>query len=122
MEREQKLRNLLCFSARTPPADLAPVDSRLVDGNVVISIDYFKLIAASLRSLIGGRVTAYETLVERARREAILRMKQSASDMGATHIFNVKLETASIYKGQQNHIGSVEVYAYGTALIPCAKS
>jgi uncharacterized protein YbjQ (UPF0145 family) len=120
IERERTLRPILCFSARRPPDTLGPVDSRLVDGNVVISIDYFKLVAASLRSLIGGRISAYESLLERARREAILRMKQSAKDQGANQIFNVKLETASIYKGQRQQVGSVEVYAYGTALIPRA--
>ncbi len=116
--REHLLRNIMCFSARTPPSDIGPVDSQLVGGNVVISIDYFKLIAAALRGLIGGRVSAYETLVERARREAILRMKVAAQDLGATQVFNVKLETASIYNGYQQQTGSVEVYAYGTALIP----
>jgi hypothetical protein len=28
------------------------------------------------------------------------------------------METASIYKGRRNAIGSIEVLAYGTALIP----
>jgi uncharacterized protein YbjQ (UPF0145 family) len=87
---------------------------------VVISIDYFKRISAALRSLLGGRVTAYESLLERARREAILRMKQRAFDSGASHVINVKLETTSISKGYRKQVGSVEVYAYGTALIPQA--
>ncbi|ARN74014.1 YbjQ family protein [Oceanicoccus sagamiensis] len=116
--REQQLRSILCFSERLPPPLSEPVETTLVAGNVVISVDYFKRIAASLRSLIGGRVTAYETLIERARREAILRMKQEASNLGATTVCNVKLETASITKGKKQQIGSVEVYAYGTALIP----
>lgn len=115
--REKQLRDILTFSARMPPAQSEPVDISLVAGNVVISIDYFKRISAGLRSIIGGRVSAYESLIERARREAILRMKQNAKDLGAQSIFNVKLETASISKGRGNQIGSVEVYAYGTAII-----
>lgn len=116
--REQKLHALLTFSQRFAPNGIGPVDTVLVSGNVVVSIDYFKRISAGLRSFIGGRVTAYESLLERARREAILRMKQQAFDSGATHIINVKLETASISKGRRQQVGSVEVYAYGTALIP----
>ena len=116
-KREQQLRSILCFSERLPPPSAEPVATELVAGNVVISIDYFKRIAASLRGIIGGRVNAYETLIERARREAILRMKQEASLKGAHAICNVKLETASITKGKKQQIGSVEVYAYGTALI-----
>ena len=89
IEREQELHALLTFSQRFAPNGLGPVETVLVSGNVVISIDYFKRISAGLRSFIGGRVTAYESLLERARREAILRMKQQAFDSGATHIINV---------------------------------
>jgi len=118
IEREELLRGLLTFSGRFPPQGLGPLETVLVDGNVVISVDYFKRISAALRSLLGGRVTAYESLLERARREAILRMKQQAFDSGASHVINVKLETASISKGYGKQVGSVEVFAYGTALIP----
>jgi uncharacterized protein YbjQ (UPF0145 family) len=118
IEREERYRKLLTFNERFPPKELESVNVELVGGNVVISIDYFKRIAAGLRGLIGGRVSAYETLVERARREAILRMKESAHKKGASMIINVRLETASISKGKKQQIGSVEVYAYGTAIIP----
>ena len=117
-KREKQFSAILCFSERLPPPSTELVDIELVAGNVVISVDYFKRIAASLRGIIGGRVTAYETLIERARREAILRMKEQASTKGAHTVCNVKLETASITKGKKQQIGSVEVYAYGTALIP----
>ncbi|MFT7218616.1 MAG: hypothetical protein ACI8Z1_000227 [Candidatus Azotimanducaceae bacterium] len=117
IEREETMRSLLTFSERYPPIGMKFTQSHLVGGNVVISIDYFKHLAASLRMLLGGRVAAYESLVERARREALLRMKEDAKQKGASIIINVKLETASISKGAQGQVGSVEVYAYGTALI-----
>ncbi len=89
--------------------------SFLVSGSCVISIDYFKRILAGLRNIMGGRVTAYETLLDRARREAILRMKYEA--LGSHIIVNTRVETASIYSStNQNGIGSVEVFAYGTAI------
>jgi len=116
--REKKYRQLLTFSGRLLPPDLDRADAELVGGNVVISIDYFKRIAAGLRSIVGGRVTTYESLLERARREAILRMKEAAIAKGATMVVNVKLETSSITKGKGQQIGCVEVYAYGTALSP----
>lgn len=122
IKREAQYRDLLTFSERLPPSGINAAKSCLVGGNVVISIDYFKRIAAGLRSLIGGRVTAYETLLERARREAILRMKEQAKRKGASQIINVKLETASITKGKKQQVGCVEVYAYGTALIPLSKA
>ena len=101
-----------CYSSQTPDA------SMLVTGSVVISVDYFKRFLASLRALIGGRVVSYESLLDRARREAILRMKEQASVLGANKVFNIKLETSSISKSAKGKIGSIEVLAYGTALIP----
>ena len=89
----------------------------LVTGSVVISVDYFKRLLALLRSIVGGRITAYETLLDRARREAILRMKEEAAKHNAHIIYNIRLETASISKNAAGNIGSVEVFSYGTAII-----
>ncbi|MGI9325841.1 MAG: YbjQ family protein [Pseudomonadales bacterium] len=115
-ERETELKDLLTFNERhLPPGEWR--QGGLVDGSVVISVDYFKRLAAGLRGLFGGRLVAYESLLERGRREALLRMKQQARRRGAAMVVNVRLETASISKGQGDQIGSVEVYAYGTALI-----
>ena len=88
--------------------------SHLATGNVVISVDYFKRILAALRNIFGGNVQSYETLVDRARREAVLRMKESCPD--ADQIINLRLETSSIFKGKRKQVGSVEVLAYGTAV------
>lgn len=90
--------------------------SQFVSGNVVISIDYFKRIAAGFRAIFGGRIESYTSLVERARREAVIRMKQEAHESGCDFIANVRLETASVYKNARSGIGSLEVFAYGTAL------
>lgn len=120
IKREKVLNRLPAVAAKTPDAGtlLASGECELVMGNAVISVDYFKRFVASLRNLVGGRVRSYESLVDRARREAVLRMKQQARKRGANLVFNVKFETASISKGRKNTIGSVEVLAYGTALIP----
>ncbi len=116
LKREKEFSHILAFSTRHPPSVIRDQNAQLVAGNVVISIDYFKRIVAALRSLIGGRITSYESLLERARREALLRMKENAKELGANIIVNVKLETASITKGQKQQVGCVEVFAYGTAL------
>lgn len=117
LAREQQLNSLPAVASRIPPTD-GIYDQQLVSGSVVVSVDYFKRFLATLRNLFGGRVTSYETLLDRARREALLRMKAQAQALGATLVFNVKYETASISKGRGNTIGSVEILAYGTALTP----
>ncbi|MCW8825606.1 MAG: YbjQ family protein [Gammaproteobacteria bacterium] len=117
-EREKDLNSIPAIASRIPPQGNPNFDSQLVSGSVVISVDYFKRFIAGLRNLVGGRMSSYETLLDRARREAILRMKTEARNLSAEYVFNLKLETASIHKGKGNSIGSVEVVAYGTALIP----
>lgn len=114
-EREARYQSLLTYSSRLVPPT-ASGSCTLVDGNVVISIDYFKRLAAGLRGIIGGRVGAYETLVDRARREALLRMKEDALRKNVDMVFGVRLETSSISKGGGNQLGMVEVYAYGTGV------
>jgi uncharacterized protein YbjQ (UPF0145 family) len=113
--REEKTVAMVMTSSKRPLGELGPIaDVRLVQGGVVISVDYFKRIVTSLRNFFGGNIRGYETLVDRARREAVLRLKESCPD--ATQIINLRLETSSIYKGKGNQIGSVEVLAYATAL------
>ena len=116
LQREEQFSEILLISSRLPPSDITQAQTFLVSGCAVISVDYFKAVLAALRNIFGGRVTSYETLLDRARREAILRMKESAAAHDAQMIFNVKLETSSISKGARNAIGSVEVLAYGTAI------
>jgi len=115
-ERELKYRNLPTIGLKQPlPQQGRVMKTQLAAGNVVISVDYFKRFLASLRNFFGGRVSSYETLVDRARREATLRMKESCP--GATQIINVRLETASLSKNtKKGSIGSIEVFAYGTAI------
>lgn len=85
---------------------------QLISSNVVISHDYFKYVIATIQNFFGGRLTSYESIVERARREAIVRLKLEAEKMGATEILGLRLSTTEL--GMQG--GMVEVFAYGTAV------
>ncbi|HBC56355.1 MAG TPA: YbjQ family protein, partial [Gammaproteobacteria bacterium] len=91
----------------------------LVKGNVVISLDYFKRFIAGLRMLFGGRLVAYEPLLDRARREAILRMKAQAKTKGCDMIINFRMETSRLANDNQqrnNNTAGVEILVYGTAI------
>lgn len=121
---EASLRDILVFNERRLPPGGRFARTTLVVGSVVIAEDYFKRIAAGLRSLVGGRITVYESLLDRGRREAIVRMKQEARELGATMIMNVRLETASMSEDQSGRapMFSAEFIAYGTALVPDRRS
>jgi len=108
-QREAKLLYLPAVSSENLLEERVVSEVRLVHGSVVISTDYFKLILAGLRNLLGGEVSAFETLLDRARREAILRLKEKAQ--GADIILNLRVETCEI-----SQAGSAEALAYGTAV------
>lgn len=116
-KRERSYLHLPAVTMTDPGIDPSSiVGAELVCGNVVISIDLFKAVVAGLRNLFGGRVKSYESLIDRARREALLRMKETA--VGASMIINVRIETSRIgQSANKKGIGSVEAIAYGTALM-----
>jgi uncharacterized protein YbjQ (UPF0145 family) len=117
---EASLSDIVVLSGRGTADDGTVRGAALVVGSVVIAEDYFKRVAAVLKGLVGGRIEAYETLLERGRREAIVRMKEQARQLGATQIVNLRLETASLSEdwSGQRPMFSAELIAYGTALLP----
>lgn len=76
------------------------VRSRGIGGNIV----------AGLRSIVGGEIKEYTSLLEQARRHATDRMVESATLMGANAIVMMRFDSSEI--GQ---IMS-EIVAYGTAV------
>ncbi len=115
IEREQLMNQLPAMAGRVPPQD-GHYQQQLVSGSVVIANDYFKTFVAGLRNLFGGKISTYETLLDRARREAVLRMKEEAQASNFELIFNVKYETSNISGQYNKKMPIIEVHAYGTAL------
>lgn len=77
------------------------VRSRGLGGNIM----------AGLRSIVGGEITEYTTLLEEARRHAVDRMVQNAQAMGANAIVMMRFDSSEI--GQVMS----EIVAYGTAAV-----
>ncbi len=109
-QREGKLIHLPVVSGEDLLEDREISEAQLIYANAVISTDYFKVMLAGLRNFIGGEVSAFETLLDRARREAVLRLKEKAQ--GADIILNLRIETCTI----MSKLGSSEALAYGTAI------
>ena len=111
-ELDEKERALAHIRIDTNKFQTSDRSGQLVESNVVISHDYFKYVIAQIQNFFGGRITTYETVVDRARREAIVRLKQKAVDAGANQIMGLRLSTTEL--GMQG--GMIEVFAYGTAI------
>ena len=87
----------------------------LVTGEVVISGDYFKNFVANLKSIFGGRLTTFESVLDRGRREAILRMREKARY--ANFIINTRIESVMLNDvyGKES-VPQCAIIAYGTAV------
>ena len=115
--REANARTFPLTTFRRIPAGWETLDGALVTANVVISVDYFKRFLAGLRGLFGGRIKSYETLMDRARREVLLRLKEQADTRGYHALINVRLYTSRLANSRQSEgTAGLEVLAAGTGL------
>jgi uncharacterized protein YbjQ (UPF0145 family) len=114
-EREAYFRNQPALSVKQGEAPYPIRSASLASGSVVVSIDHFKRFVSAFRMLVGGEVRSYASLIDRARREAILRMKESQPNADA--YLNTRLETSTIASTQGDEgLGTIEVLAYATAV------
>lgn len=111
--REREFQNVVALNTRYLPEGVEATSAQVVSGSVVVSSDYFKTFVASFRNLVGGRFRGYESLLERARREALLRMKEQALASGCRLVVGVRFQTTRVAGSQTP---SMEVIAYGTAI------
>ena len=108
---ESQYKSLVLSNSKALPVSAQqPAHTELISASVVIASDAFKNFLATLVSILGGRIDVYEALRERARREALLRLRAAAAARGAACVINVRIETHDI------NLSSVEAFAYGTAL------
>jgi uncharacterized protein YbjQ (UPF0145 family) len=115
---ESGSRDVLAVTIEDIPPEWEVESSELVMGNVVISQDYFKRVAARIKGIFGGNIRVLEPLLERARREALIRMKGVAHARGYKTIINVRIETSTLAssRGNGKSTAGVEILAYGTAI------
>jgi uncharacterized protein YbjQ (UPF0145 family) len=66
---------------------------------------------AGFQSIVGGEVSAFTSEIEKARVEAVERLKSKARGLGANAVIGLDLETSSILQG------TVLISATGTAVI-----
>lgn len=83
----------------------------VVRGIVVRSRSIVGNIGAGLQTLIGGNITLYTELCERAREDAFRLMLDHAAEHGANALIGVR------YDANEVAAGVTEVLAYGTAVV-----
>lgn len=83
----------------------------VVRGIIVRSRSILGNIGAGLQSLIGGNITLYTEMCERARKDAFDMMVQHAIQLGANGVIGVRYDATEISPG------ITEVLCYGTAVL-----
>jgi uncharacterized protein YbjQ (UPF0145 family) len=68
-------------------------------------------ITAGLRSLVGGEIHEYTQLLEDTRRQAIDRLVQNATLMGANGVISMRFDSTELASTMS------EIVAYGTAVV-----
>lgn len=81
-----------------------------VFGLIVRSRNMFSNIGASFRTIFGGEVKGYTTLLSDSREHALARLKNAAAEKGANAVVAFRFDSGDI-GGVMN-----EVAAYGTAV------
>ncbi len=82
----------------------------LVQGNTIQTVNAVRDIGASLKTLVGGELTKYVEMMNKARELATSRMIKEAQDLGADAIVGVRYTSSSIMQS------AAESMAYGTAV------
>lgn len=82
----------------------------VVSGNTVRAKHIGRDFMATLKNIFGGELKGYTELLEDSRVEALNRMEEQATQMGANAILNVRFSTSSVAAG------AAELYVYGTAV------
>src|SRR5678815_2772648 len=83
----------------------------IVRGIVVRSRSIVGTIGASLQTLVGGNITLYTQLCEKAREDAYRLMLEHAAEHGANALIGVRYDANEVAQGV------TEVLAYGTAVV-----
>ncbi len=83
----------------------------LVRGSTIQSKHIGKDFMAGLKTIVGGEITEYTEMLEKARQIAIGRMVKDAENKGANAIINIRFATSAIMQG------AAELMVYGTAVV-----
>ena len=95
--REEALKDIETTDLRNPPGyNSAEGPCALVSGEAVVASDTFKSWVFGFKNIVGGESKTFTRLFDRARREALLRMKERVRELGCNAVCNVRFDSADI--------------------------
>ena len=82
----------------------------VVKGSTIQSVHIGKDIGSLFKTLVGGELSSYNEMMNKARAMATERMVKEAESMGADAVVGLRYSSASVMQG------AAEIMAYGTAV------
>lgn len=83
----------------------------LVRGNTIRARHLGRDILAMFRNMVGGEISEYTKLMAEAREQALDRMVEEATSLGANAVIGVRFSTSEVMTG------AAELMVYGTAVV-----
>jgi uncharacterized protein YbjQ (UPF0145 family) len=83
----------------------------LVRGNTIRARHLGKDVIAVFRNMVGGEISEYTKMMAESREQALDRMVEEATELGANAVICTKFMTSMLMQG------AAELLAYGTAVV-----
>ncbi len=118
--REKETSDVTVTQVKSFPGGCdSSITPRTLYGEVVIGSDYLKRFLMYVKNILGGELTSYQTMITRARREALLRIVEEAKENGYNAVGNVRMYTTylggSAASTEGNDMKIAEIIVVGTA-------
>lgn len=116
--REKETAHVIVTQLKSFPGGVSPeLVPKMFAAESVIACDYFKSFLSGIRKFFGGELRSYLSLLERARREAQVRLLEQAAAEGYDTLCNLRLDTVDIggATNPRRRAVTVAILASGTA-------
>jgi uncharacterized protein YbjQ (UPF0145 family) len=115
-EREAANGSFLITQLKSYPFAVAgPSAPSIFFGEAVISSDYLKTFLGGIRKIFGGEMRSYQSLLVRARREALQRLVEDARSKGYNAVCNVRYTSTDISGASKSRKKAVMVTLLASA-------
>ena len=107
------------LSTSSPMTTMSASSSTLLHVSICVGPSWGQMFFMWLKSLFGGRLHSYDTVLDFGRREVLMRLNQQANELGCASIVNIRIETSviSFAKNEKSKQSSVEFLAFATGIL-----
>jgi uncharacterized protein YbjQ (UPF0145 family) len=115
---EQEFSDIIVSDLKNLPPNWTVKSSVFLSDDVCLANDSIKSLFWTFRTLFGGESKSFTRLMDRARREATLRLLRKARMSGMNAVWNIRYETSVIRLGfgsaDNGKFAGVEIFVYAT--------